>query len=135
MVYKSTTRVLIVDDNADMRLSIKLLLERAGYEVGTAPTGNRAFELQRQAPCDVLITDIFMPDVDGLETIARFKREFPSVRIIAISGGTKNIMGGKYLSLANIVGADVSLLKPFETTALLEVLRGLTSAKSGTIDP
>ena len=119
-----------MDDDADMRLSMKLLLERAGYEVGTAPTGNRALELQRQAPCDVLITDIFMPDVDGLETIARFKREFPSVRIIAISGGTKNIMGGKYLSLANIVGADASLPKPFEKTALLEVLRGLTSARS-----
>lgn len=126
---KPTTRVLIVDDNADMRLGVQLVLERAGYEVATAANGARALELLRRAPPDVLITDIFMPEADGLETIARCKKEFPAVKIVAISGGGDRVRSKKYLSTAEVAGADAMLPKPFETAVLLETLQGLVAAQ------
>ena len=81
------TRVLVVDDNADMRLTMKLLLEHEGYEVELGANGREALEVQRARPSQVLITDLFMPDADGFETIERFRKEFPQIRIIAMSGG------------------------------------------------
>jgi CheY-like chemotaxis protein len=80
-------RLLIADDDLDMRQSMRLLLERAGYEVELAEDGARALELQRARASDVLITDIFMGEADGLQVIQNFRREFPSTRIIAMSGG------------------------------------------------
>jgi CheY-like chemotaxis protein len=122
-------RILVVDDNADMRLGVQLLLEREGYEVAAAPNGARALELVRRAPPDVLITDIFMPEIDGLEIIARCRKEFPSVKIIAISGGGDRIRNKKYLSTAQVAGADAVLPKPFAAALLLETLRGLAAAR------
>lgn len=121
-------RLLIVDDNADMRQSMKLLLERAGFEVEVAPDGTRALELQRARAADVLITDIFMPETDGLELIGLFKREFPGVRIIAMSGGGVRARGAFYLSTAETAGADAILQKPFESSALLEAVRKIVPA-------
>ena len=131
MPVKGGTRILVVDDSPDLRSYLKLLLEGAGYDVVTAGNGNRAIEFQRETPCGVLVTDIFMPEGDGLETIARFRREFPTVRIIAISGGGRQMTGEKYLGLASIVGADATLPKPFESADLLQTLDRLLSAKSG----
>ena len=104
---------------------MKLLLERAGYDVATASDGNRALEIQREFACDVLITDVFMPDADGLETIDRFKREFPQVKIVAVSAGGGRMQNLRYLTLAGVAGADATLAKPFEPAALLEMLNGL----------
>jgi CheY-like chemotaxis protein len=119
-------RLLVTDDNSDMRQSMRLLLERAGYEVELADDGLRAVDLQRRRPADVLITDIFMPEADGLETIAHFRREFPRVRIIAMSGGGVRVGGaGSYLQTAAAAGADAVLAKPFQTEALLEAVRRL----------
>ena len=122
-------RLLVTDDNADMRESMRLLLERAGYRVDLAHNGWHAVELQQQCAADVLITDIFMPEADGLETIAHFRREFPHVRIVAMSGGGVRVSGaGNYLQTAAAAGADAVLEKPFETRALLDILRGLVPA-------
>jgi CheY-like chemotaxis protein len=120
MMLKGKGKVLVVDDNEDVRLSMKLLLERAGYEVVIAPDGNRALELQRELPCHVLVTDIFMPEADGMETIERFRREFPAVKIVAMSAGGKQIKGRTYLDTAGAVGADATFQKPFEPATLLE---------------
>jgi len=119
-------RLLVTDDNSDMRESMRLLLERAGYQVVLAGDGMRALELQRAQPADVLITDIFMPEADGLETIARFKQDFPQVRIVAMSGGGVRVCGSaNYLQTAEAAGADAVLEKPFEPRALLEILDSL----------
>jgi CheY-like chemotaxis protein len=111
-----------------MRQSMRLLLERAGYEVELAPNGARALELQRARPSEVLITDIFMPETDGLETIARFRREHPGVRIIAMSGGGVHVRGETYLATAGIAGADAVLRKPFDRQVLLDTLRRVGGA-------
>ena len=104
---------------------MRLLLERAGYEVELAADGERALEMQRSRPTDVLITDIFMPESDGLETIERFRREFPGVRIIAMSGGGVRLRSETFLETAGIAGADAVLRKPFDKRVLLETLRSL----------
>jgi CheY-like chemotaxis protein len=119
------TRLLVADDDADMRQSMRLLLQRAGYEVELAADGARALELQRSRPTDVLITDIFMPESDGLETIERFRREFPGVRIIAMSGGGARFRGETFLETAGIAGAHAVLRKPFDKRVLLDTLRSL----------
>jgi CheY-like chemotaxis protein len=117
-------RLLVVDDNEDMRQSMKRLLEHFGYEVRVANEGRHALELQRQAESDVLITDIFMPDTDGLETINQFREAFPGMKIIAMSGGGASLEAD-YLSTAKVVGADAVLRKPFSKESLLQALEKL----------
>jgi CheY-like chemotaxis protein len=121
------TRLLIADDDADMRQSMRLLLERAGYEVGLASDGADALELQRARPFDVLITDIFMGEVDGLRAIENFRREFPATRIIAMSGGSGRLQSRGYLAAAGVAGADATLRKPFAIGMLLEALGQVTN--------
>ncbi|TAK84587.1 MAG: response regulator [Betaproteobacteria bacterium] len=118
--------VLVVDDNEDMRSFMKIVLERAGYETELAADGQRALELQRRHPADVLVTDIFMPEADGLETIERFRSEFPRVRIVAMSGGG-SVAKLDYLTTAREAGADAVLRKPFEAQALLTTLETLAT--------
>jgi len=117
-------RLLVVDDDADMRLTLKLALEIAGYAVEVAANGREAVARQRETPCDVLITDIFMPDADGFEAIDSFRREFPATRIVVVSGGAQ-FTKRDYLPDAALIGVDATLQKPFEIETLLETLKSL----------
>ena len=114
-------RVLIVDDNADSREILRSLLELEGYEVHLARDGEQALQLQRSAPADVVLTDIFMPDKDGVETIRDLCSEFPQTKIIAMSGAANYKVD--YLSLSLELGAAKVLRKPFDSEALLQALR------------
>jgi len=118
------TRILVVDDDVDFRSMLKSALELAGYGVDVARDGRAALALQRVAPAEILITDLFMPDTDGFEAIEAFRENFPATRIIAISGGAR-LMKTDYLAAAGMVGADAALQKPFEMETLLELLRSL----------
>jgi CheY-like chemotaxis protein len=124
MKRPQSVRVLVVDDNPDMRSFVKLVLERAGFDVQVAADGQRALDLQRERPADVLITDIFMPESDGIELIARFKSGFPQVKIIAMSGGG-HVSKKDYLPVAKEIGADGVLQKPFAAGTLLRILQDL----------
>jgi len=115
------TRVLVVDDSADMRSSLKVLLELLGYEAATARDGAAALELQKTSGFGVLITDIFMPGTEGMETIARFKAAWPRMRIIAMSGGGERAKRD-YLSAAMQIGADATMQKPFSLSTLMSAL-------------
>lgn len=117
-------RVLVVDDDADMRLTLKLALELAGYAVDVAANGREALEVQRRQPAQVLITDIFMPESDGFEAIDAFRRQFPQTKIVVVSGGAQ-FSKRDYLPDAELIGADATLQKPFEVDALLGLLRTL----------
>jgi len=79
--------ILVVDDSDDIRGFMRAALEHEGYRVTLAENGRQALDVQREQPAEVVITDIFMPDVDGIETIARFKSEFPSVRVLRCRRG------------------------------------------------
>jgi CheY-like chemotaxis protein len=114
-------RLLIVDDDADMRLSLKLALEMAGYTAELAADGREALAIQQQRPADVLITDIFMPESDGFEVIDAVRRGFPQTRIVVISGGAK-LAKREYLLDAALMDVDAILPKPFDVEALLQTL-------------
>jgi two-component system response regulator YesN len=114
-------RLLIVDDDADMRLSLKLALEMAGYTAELAADGREALAIQQQRPADVLITDIFMPESDGFEVIDAVRRGFPQTRIVVISGGAK-LARREYLLDAALMDVDAILPKPFDVEALLQTL-------------
>jgi len=109
-----------------MRSFVKLVLEGAGFEAQVAADGQRALDLQRERPADVLITDIFMPESDGIELIARFKSGFPQVKIIAMSGGG-HVSKKDYLPVAKAIGADGVLQKPFAAETLLRMLQDLVA--------
>jgi YesN/AraC family two-component response regulator len=101
-----------------------MILEREGHEVMDAPDGKVGIELYRKEPADVVITDIIMPDKEGLETIMDLRREYPEVKVIAISGGGR-VKSGDYLHMAAKFGAQLTLTKPFEQEELLEAVREL----------
>jgi len=116
--------VLIADDDASLRSALKLALEANGYEVRLAANGGEALKLQRKAPSDVLITDLFMPESDGFEAIDGFRKGFPGTKIIAMSGEGKRAKH-EYLPAAALIGVEATLKKPFQVAALLQVLRSL----------
>ena len=117
-------RILIVDDNADLRLMLKLALESAGYAVQVAADGREALRLQREAPADVVITDLFMPETDGFETIQGLRADYPHTRIVVMSGDSKRVRQD-YLSSAELMGVQATLRKPVDVELLLQMLRRL----------
>jgi CheY-like chemotaxis protein len=121
---KRTLRVLVVDDNRDMRESTRHLLRLMGYDAEVAMDGQQAMEIHRARPAQVLLTDIFMPGKDGMETIEAFRRQWPEVKIVAMSGGG-SVATRDYLSMAPDIGADATLRKPFSLENLQQVLDSL----------
>jgi len=117
-------RILVVDDNVDFLESMALLLGSAGYETETTNDGKKALALNDHQPADLLITDIFMPDTDGLETITQFRRRWPKLKIIALSGGGE-VVRVDYLRMANRFGADATMRKPVEPRELLRTVAAL----------
>lgn len=115
-------RILIVDDEDQIRKLLRQILEMAGYQVVDAPDGRSAAALFRQEPTDLIITDIFMPEMGGIETIHEIRRDFPKTKIIAISGGAR---GGSFdfLPVAESFGARRTLKKPFARDELLRAVR------------
>ena len=120
------TRILIVDDDHLVRDMLARLMRRARYEVDTAEDGSRALSLHRDNPFDLVITDILMPEKEGLETITEFRKSFPRVKIIAISGGGRLGPVG-YLKMADLLGADRTFSKPVDTAQLLGAVEELAA--------
>jgi len=123
-------RILIIDDDHHILLMVKKMLERAGFEVDLASNGSEGLELFKIIQADLVITDIIMPEKEGLETIREMKRLQPDLKIIAMSGGGK-ISADNYLETAKIFGASMILEKPFsQKTMILAVtdLLGVPSA-------
>lgn len=116
-------RFLILDDDEDLGSIVEMILQMEGHDTTVLQRADEAFAMQCSRPADVLITDIFMPEQDGLETIQQFRRQFPQVKIIAMSGGGDVLRNVSYLFSARELGAVQVLRKPFEREALLEVVR------------
>jgi len=116
-----------VDDEDEVRLSLRRMLESAGYEVLEASDGQEAMKVCRSRPLDLVITDIFMPGQEGMETIQALRREFPSVKIIAITGKASEV----YLKTARLLGAQATLQKPLRLDPLLEAVRAVLGTPSG----
>jgi len=117
-------RILIIDDEPQIRSMLKLMLERDGYEVVEAPDGVEGISVYRQNPADLIITDLIMPNKDGIGMIIDLKKEFPEVKIIAMSGGGLNKPDG-YLKGAKKLGASYTLTKPIDREEILRVVAAI----------
>ncbi len=116
-------RILVADDDPIMRKMLREMLAQSGHETVEASDGDEALERQREEPADLVITDILMPGKEGLETIRDFQREFPDIKIIAISGG--GFTGKDYLPLARELGASHAFSKPFSQKQMLTAVNEL----------
>ena len=109
-------RILVIDDEPEMRVLLELILKPAGHEVILAADGREGVERYRTSPADLVITDLYMPNQEGLETIREFRTRFPEVAIIAMSGRAAAVT---MLSIAQKFGAVAVLHKPFAADELI----------------
>jgi CheY-like chemotaxis protein len=124
-------KILIVDDDDAVRLTVRLLLERAGHQVVAASDGRRGLEQLGSGDFDLLFLDIFMPGMDGFETMRLVRQQHPSVQIVVISGrpiSADPATGPDFLTMATKLGAVRSLQKPFRPAALIETVAACLEA-------
>jgi CheY-like chemotaxis protein len=117
-------RILVIDDNDAFRSTICLWLKHHGYEVLQATNGKEGMTMLASSAPDVILTDILMPEQDGLETIQAVRKKLPEMKIVAMSGG---MLDGRvdFLPIAAKFGADHVMHKPFSGSELLLVLEKL----------
>ena len=123
-------RILIIDDEPQIRSMLTLMLEREGYEVVEASDGVAGIKIYRQNPVDLIITDLIMPNKDGIGMIIDLKKEFPDVKIIAMSGGGLNKPEG-YLKGAKKLGAACTLTKPIDREEMLRAVKNTMKESAG----
>jgi CheY-like chemotaxis protein len=123
--------ILVIDDDAIVRETVQQILENAGYEVTCAENGERGLEAFRARRPDAVVTDIIMPEREGIGTMLEMRREWPDAPIVAISGGGR-LANADYLKMARNLGANAVLAKPFEPEELIEaVARCLRARRAG----
>lgn len=110
--------ILLIEDDPSHRTAIREMLGARGHEVEVLPDGRRALERCRARAFDVVITDLIMPDQEGIETIQRLRRANIDVRIIAISDEGHHAQGACYLNTARLLGADDTFVKPLTPCSL-----------------
>jgi CheY-like chemotaxis protein len=124
-------KILVVDDDVAVQATIQLLLERAGHSVVVAGDGRKGLAIFETGKFDLLFLDIFMPGMDGLETMRRVHQQQPLIPIIVISGNPVTWDSGSgpdFLTMATKLGAVSSLQKPFKPAALLAAVAGCLDA-------
>jgi CheY-like chemotaxis protein len=120
----------VIDDDPNIRQMLHHMLEREGFEVSTASNGNEALAMFRAQPADLVITDIIMPEKEGIETIRELKGAFPDTKIIAISGGGR-VGPSDYLKMAKLLGAQRTIAKPFDRSEMLSAVKEAIGATEG----
>jgi CheY-like chemotaxis protein len=121
--------VVVADDVAELRQLVALWLEELGYAVSAAANGKEAFRLATEQPCDLVCTDILMPDGDGLDVIAEIRRARPHVRVLAFSGGDRVVEARNALRLAKGIGAHNWLPKPFNRVQFVDAVRRVVGTR------
>ncbi len=111
--------ILLIDDDEQVRTLLQDVLEECGYHVLTAANGTAALRFLQDEHVDLILVDIFMPGLDGLEIIQQIRKTGVSCKIVAMSGGSGE---WNYLDVATHLGADATLMKPFDPKTLLEVV-------------
>jgi CheY-like chemotaxis protein len=123
--------ILVADDHEEIRKLMRIWLEGYGHAVACASTGNEAARLFEAHPFDLVITDVLMPDGNGLELCERLRRANPRPQILAISGGNPNFASATCLQFARHVGANGLLLKPFTGDQLMRAIQVTMLDKGG----
>lgn len=119
--------ILIIDDDAALNRTLSLMLSRAGYDVSTAAGGRKGLERLAAGGIDLVLTDIIMPELDGIEAIRRIRDEHPELRVIAMSGGGQ-IDKADFLHMAEALGADGVMEKPVRQEQLLKLVGTVMAA-------
>jgi CheY-like chemotaxis protein len=123
----SMSKILIIDDDKMVRDTLKIIVEAAGHQTLVANDGKEGLTLHAQGKPDLVITDILMPEKEGIETVTELQRRQPRLPTVAISGGgrTANM---NFLKLAETFGADRTISKPFEPEDIIRIIAELTGS-------
>ena len=127
---RTVARILLIDDEDLVRSTLRYALDRAGHDVVEAGNGREGMALLERGGIDLVITDILMPEMEGIETIRAAKKAAPGLKIIAMSGAAAGAVD--FLQLAARLGADEILRKPFGTRALVEAVERCLAASAAT---
>jgi DNA-binding response OmpR family regulator len=125
---EAVATILVIDDDAALRDLLRRVLELEGHHVVTAREGAEGLLIFRSAPCDLVVTDLFMPGKDGIETIQELRASHSDARIIAMSGGASTGDMGPLMD-ARLLGADIALPKPFAMAAMIRAVRALLGSE------
>ena len=120
--------ILLIDDDELFRSMIRVTLEEMGHTVSEARNGQEGLVQYEASPADLVLTDLIMPEKEGIETIVELRKKHPSVKIIAMSGGGR-VTPENYLHIARRLGAGRVLSKPFPSEELAVAINGLLSAQ------
>ncbi len=116
-------RVLVIEDDPAMRDMVEIFLQKSGFHTACAEDGKKALRLFQSESFDLVITDMVMPEMEGIETIQELRKLRPDIKIIAMSGGA--LGSPAYLGAARHLGANLTLKKPFQHAALIEAVTSL----------
>ena len=118
-------KILVIDDENDLREILRRFLTKAGFDVRTAANGEEGLQKFQMDPANLVITDLLMPDKEGIETIVELKQGYPDVKIIVMTGG--GIGKAKdYLEIASALGVEHAITKPFSLGDLLQKVKEIT---------
>jgi DNA-binding NtrC family response regulator len=119
-------KILLVDDEEAIRKMVRAILGNDNYEFAEASNGLEAQDVLEKQPFDLVISDVIMPDCDGIELVMAIRRKLPDIKVIVMSGGGR-VRAGHYLDLAGKLGATRVFEKPFDTVALRTAVQELLS--------
>ena len=123
----SAARVLVVDDDDAVRELVAAMVASGGYDVAVASNGKEALGMLASGGFEVIITDLVMPEQEGIETIRLIRRDYPAVKVIAMSGA----FGGDFLRIAGYLGAHGTIAKPLRIQTVLDTLQSVLRMDEG----
>ncbi|ALK88963.1 response regulator [Limnohabitans sp. 63ED37-2] len=121
--------ILLVEDEELLRAGVQEVLEIQGYKVITAPDGEQALACLGAQTIDLIITDLVMPKMDGVDFVKQLRKIKPDLPVIVVSGSTRNIMQRYGIDSIQVPGANASLPKPFKSVDLIEQVRQLLASR------
>ncbi len=120
--------ILLVEDTDIVRFALSTLLKDSGHRVTEACDGNAAMKAIQDVRFDIVVTDVFMPAMDGIELIRQLRDSHPDVKIVAISGGGAGQLAEFAMNIASKFGADVALQKPVDNDTILANIDALAQS-------
>jgi len=121
--------ILVIDDDPELRRTMRRILERGGHSVREAEHGLAGLQMVEAERPDLVVTDLLMPEKEGIETIVELRERFPDIGIVAVSGAGGTDEGGPLVD-AELFGADATLPKPFSVDTFLETIEAVLAPDS-----